>query len=174
MQELNHALLLVGYGTDAIEGDYWIARNSWGTEWGENGYIRLRRNAPVEGANPNPKEGYGYGSDYGDGDGDDDYIGPAGICGITLAASLAVGGAGGDAHGVDLPPKPFFERLRETIEGLVGAMPLWLSQLLAGFLGAALALAICNLCTVRERRAGYSEVGEEGERLVVGHSDEWD
>jgi len=36
----NHAVNLVGYGTtNGIE--YWIVRNSWGTGWGENGYIRL-------------------------------------------------------------------------------------------------------------------------------------
>merc|ERR1719232_2468313 len=39
---LNHAVQLVGYGSDAAEGDYWIVRNSWGTRWGEDGYIRLQ------------------------------------------------------------------------------------------------------------------------------------
>merc|ERR1712224_1151824 len=33
----------MGYGTDAEHGDYWIVRNSWGPEWGENGFIRLKR-----------------------------------------------------------------------------------------------------------------------------------
>jgi KDEL-tailed cysteine endopeptidase len=60
---LNHAALLVGYGTG--EGlQYWKLKNSWGTIWGEGGYFRLIRNS----------------------DRNDEY----GQCGITLRASYPV------------------------------------------------------------------------------------
>jgi len=39
----DHAMLVVGYGTDPSGGPYWKVKNSWGTGWGENGYIRLCR-----------------------------------------------------------------------------------------------------------------------------------
>ena len=36
--DLNHAVVLVGFTEE-----YWLVRNSWGTNWGENGHIRLER-----------------------------------------------------------------------------------------------------------------------------------
>jgi cathepsin L len=54
--KLEHAVTAVGYGVDASTGHkYWIVKNSWGQTWGENGFIRMRRD-----------------------------IGGPGLCGITL------------------------------------------------------------------------------------------
>ncbi|XP_071693085.1 cysteine proteinase COT44-like [Rutidosis leptorrhynchoides] len=60
--ELDHGVVVVGYGSEHGK-DYWIVRNSWGTNWGEDGYFRMERN--VVGT-------------------------PAGKCGITMMASYPV------------------------------------------------------------------------------------
>jgi hypothetical protein len=46
-RDINHAVVLEGYGKDEETGQlYWIVRNSWGPQWGENGRIRLKRVDP--------------------------------------------------------------------------------------------------------------------------------
>ena len=63
---LDHGVLVIGYGTEGIEGtdDYYLVKNSWGTSWGDEGYIKL-----------------GRGPTYNDGQGQ---------CGILLQASYPV------------------------------------------------------------------------------------
>lgn len=45
----NHAISLVGWDDNPPEGGggCWILRNSWGTSWGESGYMRIRYDAAV-------------------------------------------------------------------------------------------------------------------------------
>jgi KDEL-tailed cysteine endopeptidase len=69
-QDANHALLIVGYGEEEQEDGslqrFWIARNSWGESWGENGYVKVKR-----------------------GNGQLDL---PGVCGIAKNPSVALGG----------------------------------------------------------------------------------
>lgn len=60
---LDHGVLVVGYGTENAE-DFYLVKNSWGTTWGDQGYIKL-----------------GRGPQYNDGQGQ---------CGILLEASYPV------------------------------------------------------------------------------------
>jgi len=77
---IDHAVQLVGYGEDGYgdEGKYWIVRNSWGPQWGENGFIRIARGGAVKcGIDTEPAEGSGC-------TGGPDKVKVCGMCGILF------------------------------------------------------------------------------------------
>lgn len=66
---LDHGVLVVGYGSEGTQ-DYYKVKNSWGTGWGDKGYIKLGR-----GTDPVTGKPYNKGS---------------GQCGILMEASYPV------------------------------------------------------------------------------------
>ena len=80
--EINHVVQLVGYTADA-----WIVRNSWSDAWGENGYIRLAKQAQPEcGMDSSPLMGTGCEGGPGN-----DVQHVCGQCGMLFDASYPLG-----------------------------------------------------------------------------------
>merc|ERR1712121_301787 len=85
---INHGVQLVGYGSDFSPlgvYDYWLVRNSWGPNWGEEGYIKLLR-TPQCGVNSTPMDG----TACVNGPGNDEQT-VCGMCGMLLDASYPIG-----------------------------------------------------------------------------------
>jgi len=59
--QLDHGVLVVGYGTSEDDQDYWIMKNSWGALWGEEGFMKMAMG-----------------------------VSPSGICGIAKMASYPI------------------------------------------------------------------------------------
>merc|ERR1711937_137171 len=98
---IDHAVTLVGYGVENVGGKevgYWLVRNSWGTEWGEDGYIKLERD-PKALEKIDPETGFPSSCllDMHPEEGDaceNDSLDPilvCGTCGILSASSVPVG-----------------------------------------------------------------------------------
>jgi len=85
--DIDHAVQLVGYGTESGT-DYWIVRNSWGPNWGENGFIRLLRHSDGGDSwckkDTTPSDGNGC-------DGGPSTITVCGDCGIWFDSSFPTG-----------------------------------------------------------------------------------
>ncbi|GLU13790.1 hypothetical protein SLE2022_304010 [Rubroshorea leprosula] len=60
--DLNHGVTIVGYGTAKDGTKYWLVKNSWGKDWGEKGYMKIKRDVDA----------------------------PEGLCGIAKKASYPI------------------------------------------------------------------------------------
>ena len=83
---VDHAIQAVGYGVDGTT-PYWTVRNSWGSGWGEGGYIRILRGDASKkdcGTDSSPSAGDGCA-------GGPDSITVCGECGILSDTSYPTG-----------------------------------------------------------------------------------
>jgi len=83
--DIDHVVLLVGYGVDPTGGPYWLIRNSWSTVWGEDGYMKLKRNTVNTpcGIDYTPQDGTGC-------NGGPTQVTVCGTCGILYDVSFPI------------------------------------------------------------------------------------
>jgi len=85
---INHAIVAMGYGTDSsLKRDFWLIRNSWGKDWGEEGYIRVLRHKEEDsycGTDSLPLEGVGC-------KGGPESLPVCGMCGILSDSAYPTG-----------------------------------------------------------------------------------
>eukprot|EP01026_Neomeris_dumetosa_P028173 TRINITY_DN2283_c0_g1_i4.p1 TRINITY_DN2283_c0_g1~~TRINITY_DN2283_c0_g1_i4.p1 ORF type:complete len:485 (-),score=58.79 TRINITY_DN2283_c0_g1_i4:299-1708(-) len=76
---LDHGVVIVGYGVEDESGvSYWIVRNSWGPQWGDSGYIKMRK----------------------------DIASPEGICGLAMQPSFPIKSEPNPPKPSPSPPSP--------------------------------------------------------------------
>jgi len=86
--DIDHAVVLMGYGSQDGQ-DYWLIRNSWSPDYGEQGYIKVLRTSDEEGRcgmDTTPQDGSAC-------DGQTDPVKVCGTCGIIYDTAYPLNAA---------------------------------------------------------------------------------
>lgn len=97
--ELGHSVLLKGYGEDGGK-KYWQIQNSWGVDWGEQGFIRITRHEDDDmncGVDSKPQDGVGC-------DGGPSEVKVCGACGLLFDPVVPQGARIEGAQALSQPP----------------------------------------------------------------------